>query len=192
MNSVNFFVFVIQKIDGVYRLGSTTTMPIFRRRPTTVHSTPPTPEPPSVHSSTAPSSSDSSEEDTDTHPADINDFHNALESLWDAVATLEPDTNIQPLKQVFNGLFHATGEMDTTDQHHPMTRFARCGSIADCQANLQAAVIEDTADLGVSSITNMMFDVPDTPCFNATMNVLRVWRAYTHTLMPDDSDSDSS
>jgi hypothetical protein len=115
-----------------------------------------------------------------------------LESLWDAVATLEPDTNIQPLKGVFNGLFHASEDMDVTDQHHPITRFARCGSIADCQANLQAAVIEDTADLGVSSITNMMFDVPDTPCFDATMNVLRVWRAYTRTLVPDDSDSDSS
>lgn len=172
-----------------------TTMPIFRRRPATVPgtvpATPPIPEPSSLIPP-SPSYDDSSEEDTDTHPADINDFHNALESLWDAVAILEPDTNIQPLKGVFNDLFRASEEMDVTDQHHPMTRFARCGSIADCQASLKAAVIEDTADLGVSSITNMMFDVPDTPCFNATMEVLRVWRAYARTLVPDDSDSDSS
>ena len=122
----------------------------------------------------------------------INEFHDALDLLWDAVALLEPDTNIQPLKHAFNGLFHASEEIHVLDHRHPITRFARCGSIADCQANLQAAVIEDTADLCVSSITNMMFDVPDTPCFNATMNVLRVWRAYARTVVTDDSDSDSS
>lgn len=121
----------------------------------------------------------------------MNDFHDAMDVLWNTVAQLNPSDDIRPFKRIVWSLFDADSSLSGTNAAHPYTRFARTGSLGRCFSNFHAAVTEAIDGLGFDTLMDQLFDVPGTPCFDQTKEVLRAWRSYVRTLFPEDSDSES-
>jgi len=121
----------------------------------------------------------------------MNDFHDAMHTLWDTVAEHNPSDDIRPLKRIVWKLFEADSNLSGTDANHPYTRFARTGTFHTCHVNFQIAVTEAVSGLGFETLRDQLFDVPDTPCYDRAKEVLVAWRSYVRTLFPEDSDSDS-
>lgn len=125
----------------------------------------------------------------------MNRLLNAMDGVSEKITTAENAEFARRVRVFLIELFHKDEtNLQNTDPNHPYTRFAKHGEAEGNRLRLfqalQEKLDEENADL--QPVIDLMFEVPGTPAYTATTEMLRQYLRYADSIRGSDSDSDSS